>query len=406
MLQVDLEQERNNSSQATKSLYIAEETKDLAATAITVNAATNKWDALGLAVSNVGDPTDPQDLTTKTYVDVSTAASVTNAAASAAAALVSEGNSSTTAAASLASQYAAAASAVEAADFAVDATNNGDAQVALAAAQVGLATAQAVISTDEATASAASAAEALVTISDTNLVTVATDLANGGVSGIADYGSITDPATTVGVGTSYIKLVKDNLVPINNVATNMTAVTTTYANMADINTASANATTATTQAGIAATQAGTATAQAINAATSATAAAGSESLVNSYKVAALAAQASAESARDAAFTAYDNFDDRYLGAKASNPTTDNDGNAILAGAIFWDTTAETMKIYTGSAWVAAYVSGGGFAVAATAIDTGSGLQGGGDISTDRVISIATGGVTATHLSSTIDLGTL
>ena len=31
--------------------------------------------------------------------------------------------------------------------------------------------------------------------------------------------------------------------------------------------------------------------------------------------------------------AFDSFDDRYLGAKSSSPTVDNDGNALLDGAL-------------------------------------------------------------------------
>ena len=72
-----------------------------------------------------------------------------------------------------------------------------------------------------------------------------------------------------------------------------------------------------------------------------------------------AAQAAAESARDATLAAYDSFDDRYLGAKASDPSVDNDGNALVAGALYFNSTDEVMKLYTGSAWTAAYVSGAG-----------------------------------------------
>jgi hypothetical protein len=75
---------------------------------------------------------------------------------------------------------------------------------------------------------------------------------------------------------------------------------------------------------------------------------------------AASAQASAESARDATLTAYDNFDDRYLGSKTSNPTLDNDGNALLGGALYFNSVSGVMLLYTGSAWVAAYVSGTGF----------------------------------------------
>jgi len=75
------------------------------------------------------------------------------------------------------------------------------------------------------------------------------------------------------------------------------------------------------------------------------------------KVAAQTAQTAAETARDQTLAAYDSFDDRYLGTKASDPTLDNDGNALVAGALYFNSTSGAMKLYTGSAWVAAYVSG-------------------------------------------------
>ena len=53
----------------------------------------------------------------------------------------------------------------------------------------------------------------------------------------------------------------------------------------------------------------------------------------------------------AAEAAYDSFDDRYLGAKSSAPTLDNDGDALLTGALYFDTTANLMKVYTGSSWI-------------------------------------------------------
>ena len=61
------------------------------------------------------------------------------------------------------------------------------------------------------------------------------------------------------------------------------------------------------------------------------------------------ATAAAASAAAAA-TTYDNFDDRYLGAKTSAPTLDNDGNALITGAIYWNTPGATMYALTGSAW--------------------------------------------------------
>ena len=87
------------------------------------------------------------------------------------------------------------------------------------------------------------------------------------------------------------------------------------------------------------------------AANSATAAASSASAASTSETnAANSASASASSASQAA-TSYDNFDDRYLGQKASDPTVDNDGDALLTGAIYFNTTDDKMKVYTGSAWV-------------------------------------------------------
>ncbi|NBT50984.1 MAG: hypothetical protein EBT12_05425, partial [Marivivens sp.] len=113
--------------------------------------------------------------------------------------------------------------------------------------------------------------------------------------------------------------------------------------------ASGSASTATTQAGIATTKAGEASTSAANAATSETNAATSAT-------AAAAAQAAAELAAD-------NFDDTYLGAKASDPATDNDGDALTAGDLYFNTTSNELKVYNGSAWQVAAVSATGLLTA-------------------------------------------
>ena len=43
---------------------------------------------------------------------------------------------------------------------------------------------------------------------------------------------------------------------------------------------------------------------------------------------------------------YDDFDDRWLGGHSSNPTVDNDGQAILDGALYWNTTTKAIKVYS------------------------------------------------------------
>jgi sulfur carrier protein ThiS len=61
------------------------------------------------------------------------------------------------------------------------------------------------------------------------------------------------------------------------------------------------------------------------------------------------ATAAAASATAAA-ASYDSFDDRYLGAKATAPSVDNDGNALITGAIYWNSSSNQMFAWTGSAW--------------------------------------------------------
>jgi hypothetical protein len=61
------------------------------------------------------------------------------------------------------------------------------------------------------------------------------------------------------------------------------------------------------------------------------------------------ATAAAASATAAA-NALDSFDDRYLGAKSSAPSLDNDGNALITGALYWNSVSNTMFAWSGSAW--------------------------------------------------------
>lgn len=65
--------------------------------------------------------------------------------------------------------------------------------------------------------------------------------------------------------------------------------------------------------------------------------------------AAASASAAAGSASSAA-ASYDAFDDRYLGAKATDPAVDNDGNALVTGAIYFNTSSNVMRVYNGATW--------------------------------------------------------
>jgi hypothetical protein len=84
-------------------------------------------------------------------------------------------------------------------------------------------------------------------------------------------------------------------------------------------------------------------------------------MIASAASAALATTKAAESAaaRDAALAAFANFRDVYLGAFAADPATDIDGSPHEPGDLYFSTTANVMRVYTGSAWVNAYVSADG-----------------------------------------------
>ena len=158
-------------------------------------------------------------------------------------------------------------------------------------------------------------------------------------------------------------LVKDT--STNNIFFCNTAHTSSGAQPLTTNTHSANwdlivdAATATTSATAAATSATAAATSATAAATSATAAATSASTATTKATAADAAKTAAETAQSAsetaktaaetaktaAETALDSFDDRYLGVKSSNPTLDNDGNALLDGALYFNGTSNIMRVY-------------------------------------------------------------
>jgi len=122
--------------------------------------------------------------------------------------------------------------------------------------------------------------------------------------------------------------------------------TTASTNAASSATAAAtSATAAATSATAAATSATSAASSATTATTKATAADTAKTAAETAKTAAETAKTAAETAKTAAETALDSFDDRYLGAKSSNPTLDNDGNTLLDGALYFNTTSNIMRVY-------------------------------------------------------------
>ena len=162
--------------------------------------------------------------------------------------------------------------------------------------------------------------------------------------------------------------------------------------------ASTSASGASTSASNAATSESNASTSASNASSSASAASTSETNAASWedkaekwaeeaedvevetgKYSALHHKEKALDAQTAAEAAYDDFDDRYLGSKASDPTLDNDGDALLTGALYFNSTQNEMRVYSGSAWIAAYVDSNSYvgkdsATGAADIPTGTEAQ--------------------------------
>jgi len=58
---------------------------------------------------------------------------------------------------------------------------------------------------------------------------------------------------------------------------------------------------------------------------------------------------SAANATNAA-NSFKSFDERYLGTKTSDPTVDNDGDALLTGALYFNSATDNMRVWLGSAW--------------------------------------------------------
>ena len=236
--------------------------------------------------------------------------------------LVDAASATSSASAAAASATAAASSATAAATSATNAATSET----NAATSASTASTQATNAASSATAAATS--ESNASTSETNAASSATAAASSATSAASSATTATTKASEASTSAT-------------NAATSETNAATSATNAA---TSATNASTSETNA---ATSASTASTQATNAANSATAAA--------------TAQAAAEAAAD-------NFDDTYLGAKASDPTVDNDGDALTAGDLYFNTTSNVLKVYNGSSWQVAAVdatslASNGFAIA-------------------------------------------
>ena len=187
-----------------------------------------------------------------------------------------------------------------------------------------------------ATAAATSAASAATSAS--SAATSASSAATSASSASTSASSAATSATAASTSAS-------------SAATSATAAATSATSAAASATAATtSATSAETSATAAATSASSASTSASSALTSANSASTSASSAATSASSASTSASSAATSASSAAASYDQFDDRYLGSKTSDPTLDNDGNALITGALYFNSVVNAMKVYNGSSW--------------------------------------------------------
>lgn len=269
----------------------------------------------------------------------SAATSASSASTSASNALTSANSASTSATAAATSAASAATSATAAATSATSAAasattaSNSAASALTSASSAATSASSALTSANSAATSAASAA--------TSASTMAASVAAAQTSATSAAASATAAATSA---TSAAASATAAATSASNAATSASSALTSA------NSAEASAITAAASVATIAGYATTASNSAAAAATSATSAATSASSAATDATAAATSAASAATSASSAAASYDSFDDRYLGAKSTPPTLDNDGNALITGALYWNSVDNAMYAWTGTEW--------------------------------------------------------
>jgi hypothetical protein len=201
-----------------------------------------------------------------------------------------------------------------------------------------------------ATSAAASASAAATSAS--NASTSATNAASSASSASTSASTASTAATNASnSATAAASSASTASTAATNAGNSATAAATSETNASNSATAAAgSASSASSSASSASTSASNASTSATNAANSASAASSSASSASTSATNAASSATAAASSATSAAASYDAFDDRFLGAKSSDPAVDNDGNALLTGAIYFNTVSNQMLVYNGTAW--------------------------------------------------------
>jgi len=317
----------------------------------------------GYKVSGLATPTATADAATKGYVDTAVANVVASAPAALdtlnelAAALGNDASFSTTVTNNLAGKLSKTGGTMSGAidmgsskitslgtpTAGTDATTKTyvDGILGSATAAASSATAAATSASSAATSATSSANSATAaSTSASSAATSATSSANSATAAASSATAAASSATAAATSASSAST------SASSAATSATSsATSASAALTSANSAATSATSSANSATAASTSASSAATSASSAATSASAA------LTSANSASTSATSSATSASSSLVT-YNTYKTYYLGSFASAPTLDNQGNALITGATYFNSGTNIMYVYNGSSWSA------------------------------------------------------
>ena len=237
-------------------------------------------------------------------------------------------------------------------DLVIDATAVADAEAAQAAAEAAQAAAEAAQSAAETAETNAAASESAAATSESNAASSESAAASSASNASSSASAASSSASAASTSES-------------NAASSASAASTSASN------AASSASAASTSETNAASSASAASTSASNASSSASAASSSASGASSSASAAASSAAAAATSETNAAAALASFNATYLGAQASDPANDNEGDPVTAGDWYFNTSSNISRIYDGSAWANVTVSAA--TVVSKTSNTGSAL---------------------------------
>jgi hypothetical protein len=220
-------------------------------------------------------------------------------------------------------------------ELVVDAEAAGIARVAAEAAQAAAELAETNAETAETNAETA----------ETNAETAATNAASSASAASSSASAASSSASSASSSASAAST------SATNAASSASAASTSASNASSsASSASSSASTATTQATNASTSASAASTSATNASNSASTATTQASNASTSASNAATSATNAAASEAAAEAALESFNETYLGAKATDPTLDNNGDPVSAGDWYFNTTSDRSRVYDGAVW--------------------------------------------------------